>query len=88
MISKIYKTPKINIHHFDFYRLNEAGLLEHELHDVLQDENAVVIVEWGDVVQHVLPDDKLTISINKIDENKRELKCNYPLKLSYLVEAK
>lgn len=83
-ISKVYNTPKFNIHHFDFYRLQEAGLLEHELHDVLEDPTAVVIIEWGDVVQHVLPPNKLTITINKQTDGSREFKCHASKDLEYL----
>ena len=88
MISKVYKSPKFEIHHFDFYRLTEAGLMEHELQDVLIDPNAVVIVEWGDVVQHVLPLERLTIHIDKTSDGAREAKINYPQKLAYLLEDK
>lgn len=88
MLSKVYEAPKFSIHHFDFYRLNEAGLIEHELHDVLNDPEAVVIIEWGDVVQHVLPQSRLTIHINKTDNGGRELICSYPEKLAYLTETK
>ncbi len=86
MLSKLYKAIKCDIYHFDFYRLNEAGIMEHELDDALQDPRGVVVVEWGDVVQHVLPDERLTIHINKIAEDKRELVCSYPEKLAHLVE--
>ena len=84
-ISKVYKTPAFTIHHFDFYRLSEAGLVEHELHDVLDNPDVVVIVEWGDVVQHVLPEKRLTIRINKLPDDSRELTCHYPKELNYLI---
>lgn len=86
-LSKVYKTQKFDIHHFDFYRLNEAGIMEHELHDLLGDSEAVVIVEWGDVVQHVLPTERLTIDIQKTAHDERELVCSYPENLKYLVQA-
>lgn len=88
MLSKIYKTSEFDIHHFDFYRLSEAGLMEHELHDVLQDSKSVLVVEWGDVVQHVLPEERLTIHIYKTSDEGRELLCSYPERLAYLVVAK
>ena len=87
MLSKVYKTPKYDIHHFDFYRLTEAGLMEHELHDVLNNPQAVVIVEWGEIVQHVLPDDRLTIQISKTSDDGREVVCNYPKNLAYILET-
>lgn len=88
MISKVYKTPKFEIHHFDFYRLTEAGLMEHELHDVLNDPSAVVVVEWGGLVQHVLPEERLTIQINKTSDGGREMIIKFPQKLDYLMETR
>ncbi len=87
MLSKIYKSPNITVHHFDFYRLTEAGLMEHELQESLDNPSAVVVVEWGEVVRHVLPETRLTISIKKSSDEARELKLTYPSRLAYLVES-
>lgn len=86
MLSKVYKATKFDIHHFDFYRLAEAGMMEHELHDVLEDPAVVVIVEWGDVVQHILPEKRLTVHIRKTLNEHRELVCTYPKELGYLAD--
>lgn len=86
-LSKVYKAQKLEIHHFDFYRLSEAGLMEHELQDLLNDPKIIVIVEWGDVVQHVLPDRRLTVQIEHAGDNERKLTCQYPDELSYLLET-
>ncbi|MES2970724.1 MAG: tRNA (adenosine(37)-N6)-threonylcarbamoyltransferase complex ATPase subunit type 1 TsaE [Patescibacteria group bacterium] len=87
MISKVYKTQKFYIHHFDFYRLNEAGVMEYELQNVLNDPKAIVIIEWGEVVAHVLPANRLTINIRKTSDETRQLSCAYPSELAYLVSA-
>lgn len=87
MLSKVYKTQKFDIHHFDFYRLSEAGLMVHELSDLIGDERVVLIIEWGDVVQHVLPDNRLTIHLHKTADEGRKLESSYAEGLAYLVEA-
>jgi tRNA threonylcarbamoyladenosine biosynthesis protein TsaE len=84
-LSKVYEALKFQIHHLDFYRLKEAGLMEHELHDVLQDPKTVAVIEWGDVVRHTLPQQRMTISMHKIADDGRELVCSYPEELAYLV---
>lgn len=85
-LSKVYKTPSFEIHHFDLYRLSEAGLMEYELHDLLADPQAVIIIEWGDVVQHILPDKRLTMHINKTPQgDKRQIVCSAPKALGYLL---
>jgi tRNA A37 threonylcarbamoyladenosine biosynthesis protein TsaE len=59
--------------------------MAHELHDALEDPEGVVIVEWGEVVQDVLPEERLTITITKTADDGRELVCEYPDTLEYLV---
>jgi len=86
VISKIYKGKSLELHHFDFYRLADAGLMEYELHDVLGDSGIVVVVEWGDVLAHVLPDDRLTIHLKRTGDDSRELVLSCPETLHYLVE--
>lgn len=86
-ISNIYKCPHFAINHFDFYRLGEAGLMRHELEDVMQDPKTVIVVEWSDVVRHVLPDDRLTIQFTTTDETGRMLQIEFPESLAYLVDA-
>ncbi len=86
-LSKIYKAKNFQIHHFDFYRLAEPGIMKHELAELLEDKKAVVIVEWGDVLQKVLPAEKLTIKITKTGSKGRKLSYSFPRSLSYLLEA-
>lgn len=85
-VSKLYKAPKFEIHHFDFYRLADAGLMEHELHDLLLDAGVVLVVEWAAVVQHILPDERLRIVLKKTAENGRQLRIQFHETLAYLVE--
>jgi tRNA threonylcarbamoyladenosine biosynthesis protein TsaE len=85
-ISNLYKTKKCDIHHIDLYRLHEAGLIEHELRDILTDKNVVVVVEWSDVVKHVLPEERLSIHIQTTGDETRELELSYPESLQYLMK--
>lgn len=86
-ISKVYKAGQRELHHFDFYRLPDAGLMAHELQDVLSDPQAIVVVEWADVVRDVLPAERLTITFAKQADDSRTLQFQYPEKLVYLVEG-
>lgn len=87
-VSKVYKTPNFDIHHFDFYRLHEAGLLEHELHDLFGDPNIVVVVEWGEVVKHILPEGRLRVEINQLETEGREFYLTSDTSLEYLLGEK
>jgi tRNA A37 threonylcarbamoyladenosine biosynthesis protein TsaE len=83
----MYVTDGYEIHHFDFYRLNDAGIVADELAEVAGDPHAVVVVEWGDVVQHVLPDTRLTVRFKQTPTGERELTFTAPTELNYLLEA-
>jgi tRNA threonylcarbamoyladenosine biosynthesis protein TsaE len=87
-ISREYHTDKFVIHHFDFYRLHEAGVVADELHELVGDPRAVVVVEWSDIVQHVLPAEHLRIEITQTGEEARELTVSFPLEIEYLLEEK
>ena len=86
-ISKLYDAGNIEIHHFDFYRLQEPGIIADELAEVVQDSKAVVVVEWADVVQHVLPAERLTIAIQQLPDGSRQLTFSCHKSLNYLLKA-
>ncbi len=86
-INRVYDTGNFQIHHFDFYRLHQPGIIADELAEVLGDSKVVVVVEWADVVQHVLPAKRLTINIKNTPEGSRQLIFQAPKELKYLIEA-
>jgi tRNA threonylcarbamoyladenosine biosynthesis protein TsaE len=83
-ISKLYKAPNFNIYHFDFYRLNEPGIVEYELAEAADDTNSVVIVEWADIVNDVLPKERIVINIAHIGDEERLFKVSIPAKYNYI----
>lgn len=86
-ISKVYDAGRFAIHHFDFYRLQEAGVIASELAEVVGDPKAVVVTEWADVVQEVLPTERLTITITQTRDGDRELTLQAAAPLAYLLEG-
>lgn len=86
-LNREYVGPKFTISHFDFYRLGEAGIVGDELAEVVGDPHYVVVIEWGDVVQDVLPSARMTIRINldETDENARKVVVTYPGSYEYLL---
>lgn len=61
---------RLNLSHFDAYRLegqdDDLGFEE------IFDSDDVCVVEWANFIEGILPVDRLTIEIKKIDENIRE----------------
>lgn len=74
-ISRTYKSPRgLTLMHYDFYRLQEAGIMGDEIREVAADPTAVVVVEWAGAVDNDLPEDRLRIFINATAENQRVVK--------------
>ncbi|HVI68931.1 MAG TPA: tRNA (adenosine(37)-N6)-threonylcarbamoyltransferase complex ATPase subunit type 1 TsaE [Magnetospirillaceae bacterium] len=72
MLSILHKADRgLELHHFDFYRLHEAGIMSAELAESLQQINAVTAVEWGDIVHDVLPPYRMSVNITVPTEETR-----------------
>lgn len=72
-ISRQYQATKLKLHHYDFYRLSEPGIMARELAEVMTDPLAVIVVEWSDIVMSVLPPDRLSVTIIPTSGNGRQL---------------
>jgi tRNA threonylcarbamoyladenosine biosynthesis protein TsaE len=89
-VNKIYKCRDgLELHHFDFYRLQEAGVVGMELADIIDDPKIISVVEWGDMVTEQLPADRITITFERVAtaEDDRSIKIELPEKYAYLREA-
>ena len=63
-ISRVYDANSgLTLAHYDFYRLEDAGIMNAELHESVNDAKTVTVMEWGGVVAGVLPADTLAITI-------------------------
>lgn len=97
-VYKIHKKPQtlradaaqsLEIHHFDFYRLSEPGVVADQLAESLNDSKVITVVEWSDIVKDVLPADRLSIVLKPgtTDSEARQVDVNYPAVMAALVEA-
>lgn len=75
-ISREYKAGELELHHFDFYRLSEAGpgVVADELAESIDNPNVAVAIEWGGAVEDILPEDRLRVEIIRTGDETRELK--------------
>ena len=69
-----YHTGKLNLYHFDLYRLEKEGVetILDELREYTEGQNAVTIIEWAEFSSGELPEDRLEIQIKYLDETERE----------------
>lgn len=86
-LSNQYKANGLTLYHFDFYRLDEPGIMRDELTEIISDPTAVVAVEWADIIEDVLPAQRLTIRIKTTGENSRHFVFHYSDNLQYLTPA-
>ena len=89
-VSRVYQcTKKISLHHFDFYRLQTGGMVVHELNEIAEDTNAVIVIEWGEIVSDVIPLEHIKIIFDRMVENEdsRNITITYPSKYGYIFKG-
>lgn len=65
---------KFKIYHFDFYRINKINeLYDIGFDDYLNDDEAVVFIEWGNLFPEILPNKRIEIEIKILDDFSREI---------------
>ncbi len=73
-ISRLYSARDgLTLAHYDFYRLNEPGIMRLELAESIADSSRITILEWADIVEDVLPADHLTVRIVPTAEQSRSV---------------
>ena len=85
-IIKEYMEGEMPLYHMDVYRLEDNG--ESIGLDEYFNKKGITIIEWSDIIKDILPDERLEIKFNIIDENKRVLLIKaYGKKYEELCEA-
>jgi tRNA threonylcarbamoyladenosine biosynthesis protein TsaE len=80
-----YRGTRLLLYHFDFYRLEQPGIMSQELDETMRDSQAVTVIEWASIIEELLPIDHLTVQFTNIGETSRRLQFNYPESLSYII---
>lgn len=73
-ISRVYSgRDDLTLSHYDFYRLQDAGIMAEELHETIRDPQTVTVIEWANIVTGILPDDRLTVHLEPLSETSRHI---------------
>ena len=73
-ISRVYDgRDDLQLAHYDFYRLNDAGIMQAELAEVVRDPKTVTVIEWAAIVEGVLPESRITIEFIATSDEERQL---------------
>jgi len=71
-INRIYDTSTdLVLSHYDFYRLQDAGVLKAELAESVSMRSNITVIEWAEVVADVLPTDSLQITLHTQADDSR-----------------
>mgnify|MGYP001036896348 CR=1 FL=1 len=62
--------------HYDFYRLDDPGIMREELDETLSQQNAIVVLEWAGDVADLLPESKYRLEFVLNEDNTREIIAN------------
>jgi tRNA threonylcarbamoyladenosine biosynthesis protein TsaE len=88
-ISQVYEArDNLTLSHYDFYRLNDAGIMSEDLGEKMGQPDNVTVIEWATIVSGILPTDRITISIKPLSDTSRELTINASGPNGYKLEEK
>jgi tRNA threonylcarbamoyladenosine biosynthesis protein TsaE len=68
-----YRGGRIPIFHFDTYRLKDDDEFLELGHDEYFESGGLVFIEWADRVAHLLPDERLEITLEVVDGDRRRV---------------
>lgn len=74
-ISSKKANKKYTLYHFDCYRISNCKeILDLGLEEIMGGENNIIVVEWPEKIEDILPEKRLNIKFEFVGENSREIK--------------
>lgn len=69
----------LTLNHYDFYRLNDPGLMADEIRESSTNPQNITLIEWGENVRDFLPKNKTTtIKIDYLPGDGRDVQIKIP----------
>ena len=82
-ISRMYDARDgLQLAHYDFYRLNDPGIMANELEEMMNDSTTITVIEWADIVEGVLPEGHYTLRFSAPTETTRHIEVSDTLEIS------
>jgi len=77
VIFKIYKSIHGNLYHFDCYRIKKPKeILRLGFKDIISDKNNIIVIEWSENIEKIIPKNSIILNFEFIDKNKRRIVLN------------
>lgn len=74
-VSSKKANKKYYLHHFDCYRISDCKeILDLGWEEIMGGENNIIVIEWPEKIEGILPKNRLNIRFEFIDENSRKIK--------------
>jgi tRNA threonylcarbamoyladenosine biosynthesis protein TsaE len=86
-LCNIYESPSFEVRHYDFYRLDDYETVARDFNEVIENKQAVIIMEWAESVRTLVSSNLITIQIDATAEDFRDIKIALPDECSYLKGA-
>jgi tRNA threonylcarbamoyladenosine biosynthesis protein TsaE len=84
-LKKVYTAKSKEVHHFDFYRREQTGVVSEQLEESLHNPKVITIIEWADIVKGVLPKERITIEFKPVADNEDERVVTFYIPQSKMV---
>ena len=74
VLLNVYETGRLTVYHLDAYRVAGPDDFEAIGFEELLIQGGVVVVEWADRIESLLPPDRITVRIDPVGEKTRRIK--------------
>ncbi len=69
-----FQFPKFrDVYHLDAYRVNAKDIISLGWEEMINDPNNIILVEWAERIQKIIPPNSIWINFKWISENEREI---------------
>lgn len=72
-LMKKYQNKNITLYHADLFRLNEGEMFNLGFEEMLEDNNALLLIEWPKPAEQFFPKDRLEITLTLLEDTKRKI---------------
>lgn len=82
-ICKLYK-GRLNLHHYDFYRLTDDKTVSAELAETADDSRSVIVCEWSRQLEQLARREVISIRFSVGSDDSRQFDILIPEKYAYM----
>lgn len=72
---RTHKAKNVKLYHIDAYRLEEKDNKD-EIKEILEDDDAIIVIEWAEKIKSILPKKRIDIEIIYKNKNEREIRVS------------